>query len=343
MTSAKTVKIGMMFIMLMMFNISQLTYSKEEKPMSTPSSLKLTISSPKTEIIIGDWIQIDLTLTNMTNAEIKVTKPIIDIDSISFLIKNIPLQPKEKEWSFSYSVLAPSVYEHNKNNLEKITLGKTGTPESEFKTKFNIPALALATWQIKADYKGGSEIVSSEPLDFKIVPPKSEKADEIIKDGELTATIETSKGNMTCRFFFNAAPNTVLNFARLAKEGFYNNLIFHRIIKGFMIQGGDPEGTGGGGPGYSIKAEFNHNKHLKGTLSMARSTSNDSAGSQFFICLQPQQRLDHQYTTFGELLEGVDTLDAIGSVKTSGEAGNPQNKPLDNVVIKSISLGFKKK
>jgi cyclophilin family peptidyl-prolyl cis-trans isomerase len=336
MTRKNIVKTGAILIALLIFNITQLTFSKEEKLMTASPTLKLTLSAPQNEIVIGDWIQIDLTVANMTDKEMKIIKPILDIDSVSFIIKNTPLSAKEKDWSFSYSIITPSVYDHKKNNMEQITLGKTGTPEAEFKTKFNIPTVTLASWQIKAYYQGGSEIVSSEPLDFKIIPPKSEKGE--IKDGELTATIETSKGNMSCRFFFDAAPNTVLNFVKLAKDGFYNNLIFHRIIKGFMIQGGDPQGTGGGSPGYSIKAEFNKNKHLKGTLSMARSSHNDSAGSQFFICLQPQQRLDNQYTTFGELLEGTDVLDAIGSVKTGAN-----DRPLENVTIKKVSLGFKSK
>ncbi|MFH0887949.1 MAG: peptidylprolyl isomerase [Planctomycetota bacterium] len=333
MTGKNIVKIGAILMVALMLNISQLTYSKEEKQMPNPP-LKLTISSPQTEVVIGDWIQIDLTLANTTDMDMRVVKPVIDIDSISFQIKNTPLSDKEKAWSFIYSTITPSVYEHKKDTMEKITIAT----KSEFKTKFNIPALVLASWQIKASYQGGSGIVSSELLDFKIIPPKSEKADEVINDGELTATIETSKGTMSCRFFFNAAPNTMLNFVKSAKDGFYNNLIFHRIIKGFMIQGGCPQGTGTGGPGYSIKAEFNKNKHLKGILSMARSTSNDSAGSQFFICLAPAPSLDNQYTAFGELLEGKDVLDAIGSVKTGAS-----DRPVENVTIKKISVGFKAK
>jgi peptidyl-prolyl cis-trans isomerase B (cyclophilin B) len=311
--------------------------------MPIPPALKLTISSPQNEVVIGDWIQIDLAITNITNEEIRVIKPIVDIDSVSFSITNTPLSSKEKDWGFTYSTISPSVYDHNRNNMEKITLGKNGTPETQFKTKFNIPAIVLASWQITAYYQGGPDIVSSEPLDFKIIPPKSEKAGEIIKDGELIANIETSKGIMSCRFFFKDAPNTVISFVKLAKEGFYDNLIFHRIIKGFMIQGGCPKGNGTGKPGYSIKAEFNPNKHLKGTLSMARTDHNDSAGSQFFICLGAPSHLDNQYTTFGQLIEGMDVLDAIGSVPTTGDKGNPPARPLENVTIKKVSIGFKAK
>jgi len=357
MTAENLLKIGAILIITLLLNIFQLSFSqgfgqtpKKDKPAPTPgppkpptlsTSLKVGITSPQTEVVIGDWIRIDLTITNTTTADMRVIKPTIDIDSVSFLIKNIPLNPQEKEWGFTYSIITPSVYEHKKDNMEKITILAGATS----KTNFKIPALALASWQIKASYQGGPEIVSSEPLDIKIVPPKSEKPDEVIKDGELIATIETSKGDMSCRFFFRDAPNTVLSFVRLAKESFYDNLIFHRIIKDFMIQGGDPKGTGNGGPGYSIKAEFNKNKHIKGVLSMARSSQdpptpldNDSAGSQFFICHGSPSHLDGKYTAFGQLLEGISVLDAIGSVKTGAN-----NRPVQNVTIKKISIVFKAK
>jgi peptidylprolyl isomerase/peptidyl-prolyl cis-trans isomerase B (cyclophilin B) len=107
------------------------------------------------------------------------------------------------------------------------------------------------------------------------------------------------------------APKTVENFITLAKKGFYNGLTFHRVVPGFVVQGGDPAGNGSGGPGYTIKAEFNDKKHLRGTLAMARAQDPDSAGSQFYICLAPQPMLDHQYTVFGQVTKGMDAVDAI--------------------------------
>ena len=127
---------------------------------------------------------------------------------------------------------------------------------------------------------------------------------------------------MKAELYPDVAPNTVNNFISLVKKGFYDGLIFHRVIAGFMIQGGDPEGSGMGGPGYSIKGEFNYNgvennlKHSRGVLSMARAQHPDSAGSQFFIMHADAPHLDGQYAAFGKLVEGEDVLDSIASRNT---------------------------
>lgn len=125
------------------------------------------------------------------------------------------------------------------------------------------------------------------------------------------AVIKTNKGDMKAELYTHVAPNTVLNFITLAQKGFYNNLSFHRVIEDFVIQGGCPKGDGTGGPGYSIPAEFNKVKHVFGTLSMARSSHPDSAGSQFFVCLGPQEHLDNNYTAFGQVVEGIEIASKI--------------------------------
>ncbi len=136
-----------------------------------------------------------------------------------------------------------------------------------------------------------------------------------------------------------AAPNTVNNFLSLANKGFYNGLVFHRVIPGFMIQGGCPDGTGMGGPGYSIKGEFAANgvknpiKHKRGVISMARAMNPNSAGSQFFIMHQDAPHLDGQYAAFGHVVEGMETVDAIAATPT-----NFNDRPLDPQRIKSITL-----
>src|SRR6266566_3333923 len=150
------------------------------------------------------------------------------------------------------------------------------------------------------------------------------------------AVIKTSQGEMVIGFWPDVAPNTVENFKKLAKKGYYDGTAFHRIIKGFMIQGGDPltkdlsaEGKWGtGGPGYQIKAEFNEKPHVRGVISMARSQNPDSAGSQFFICLAESKFLDRQYTAFGCLLEGEDVLGKIGDTATGAGSGGEKSKPL---------------
>ena len=137
----------------------------------------------------------------------------------------------------------------------------------------------------------------------------------------------------------SVAPITVENFIKLANKGFYNGLTFHRVIKGFMIQGGCPKGNGTGGPGYCIKGEFYANginnplKHTRGVISMARAMDPDSAGSQFFIMHQDAPHLDGQYATFGKVVKGIEVVDAIASVNT-----NYYDVPLNKVVIQSIKI-----
>ncbi|MBI3393717.1 MAG: peptidylprolyl isomerase [Nitrospirae bacterium] len=137
----------------------------------------------------------------------------------------------------------------------------------------------------------------------------------------IKAVIETKYGNMTIKFFPDAAPGHVRNFVKLAKEGVYDGTIFHRVIPGFMIQGGDPNTKGPdprtygqGGPGYTIKAEFGDKPHKRGILSMARAQHPDSAGSQFFVVVKDSPFLDRQYTVFGEVVEGMDAADKIVSL-----------------------------
>ena len=152
----------------------------------------------------------------------------------------------------------------------------------------------------------------------------------------VTAVIDTSVGKMTMEFFSDKAPGHVKNFLELADKGFYNGTVFHRTIPGFMIQGGCPDGTGMGGPGYNIDAEFNDTPHVKGVLSMARSQDPSSAGSQFFICHGDANFLDNQYTAFGRLLEGEDTLDAIASAPT--KPGGEGSAPVEPIQVSSVSV-----
>lgn len=144
---------------------------------------------------------------------------------------------------------------------------------------------------------------------------------------------------MKAELYPDVAPNTVNNFISLVKKGFYDGLIFHRVIAGFMIQGGDPEGSGMGGPGYSIKGEFNYNgvennlKHSRGVLSMARAQHPDSAGSQFFIMHADAPHLDGQYAALGKLVEGEDVLDSIASIDTDWS-----DRPRTPQVMKTVTV-----
>lgn len=154
------------------------------------------------------------------------------------------------------------------------------------------------------------------------------------------ATIEMENGGIIkAELYPKIAPNTVCNFIELANSGFYDGLIFHRCIKDFMIQGGDPQGTGMGDPGYSIAGEFTNNgfkndlKHERGVLSMARAKAPDTAGSQFFIMHQDYPSLDNEYASFGKVIEGMEVVDAIATQETDGN-----DKPLTPQVIKKITV-----
>jgi len=153
-----------------------------------------------------------------------------------------------------------------------------------------------------------------------------------------TATIETSVGTMTFEFFPDKAPGHVDNFLKLAEDGFYDGTVFHRVIEGFMIQGGCPEGTGRGGPGYHIKAEFNDVHHERGVLSMARAQDPDSAGSQFFVVHGDAGFLDGQYTAFGRLKDGGDTLDKIAQAEVRSSGGGEKSTPVEPVRIESVKV-----
>ena len=167
-----------------------------------------------------------------------------------------------------------------------------------------------------------------------------------IKSSNEVAVIKTSEGDMVVQFWTDAASKTIENFKKLARQGFYDGTIFHRIVKGFMIQGGDPNSKdtakensyGQGGPGYDIKAEFNDHSHDRGVISMARGPDPNSAGSQFFICLAPVHRLDHQYTTFGKLIKGQDVLEKIGDIEVTKNSMGEPSKPTKRVMIESIKI-----
>jgi peptidyl-prolyl cis-trans isomerase B (cyclophilin B) len=166
------------------------------------------------------------------------------------------------------------------------------------------------------------------------------------EDAKEVAVLKTNKGEMVAEFWPDVAPKTVENFKKLAKEGYYDGTAFHRIIKGFMIQGGDPltkdaskeEAWGTGDPGYKIKAEFNDRKHVKGVLSMARGGHPDSAGSQFFIVLDAAPFLDNKYTGFGKLIKGEDVLEKIGNTAVTASRGGEQSKPTERIVLESVKI-----
>jgi len=191
---------------------------------------------------------------------------------------------------------------------------------------------------------GNTKISDKKVADAPVVKSESSDTNTTKENKDLpVATITVDGyGIIKAELYPEIAPNTVNNFIDLSSKGFYDNLKFHRIIKDFMIQGGDPKGDGTGGPGYSIEGEFTSNgfanslKHTKGVLSMARSQDPNSAGSQFFIMTKEAPHLDGEYAAFGKVISGLDVLDKIESVKTGSN-----DKPKEDVIIKSITVDTK--
>ena len=174
-------------------------------------------------------------------------------------------------------------------------------------------------------------------------PADAEKA-SAARGGEDVAVVKTNLGTIVFRFLDKDAPNHVANFKKLAGEKFYDGTTFHRVIPGFMIQGGDPNskspdrGTHGmGGSGKNVNAEFNANKHLRGTVSMARAQDPNSASSQFFICVRPQPSLDGKYSVFGQVVEGMDVVDKIVAVPRDA-----RDNPIDKVVMEKVTIEKRK-
>ena len=179
-------------------------------------------------------------------------------------------------------------------------------------------------------------LVDNSPAFFENARHRTFSKQEILRMEQTTATIETKFGEITLKFFPEVAPNHVNNFIELARDGFYDGTVFHRIVPGFVIQGGDPNTKsndrsryGTGGPGYTLKAEFSKLPHKRGTLSMARAAHPDSAGSQFFICVADAPFLDGEYTVFGEVTKGMDVVDKIVS-----QPKDQRDNPIDRVEMK---------
>ena len=198
------------------------------------------------------------------------------------------------------------------------------------KTLATTLALAACLLLLVSGCTGGQQ---QQPQPEKKAPPAA--APETRAPGKNSLAIfETSMGTFKAELFQDKAPATAGNFITLSNKGFYNGLIFHRVIDGFMIQGGDPNGNGTGGPGYTIKDEFGKDlRHSSaGILSMANAGP-DTGGSQFFITLAPTPWLDGKHAIFGKVIEGMDVVNAIGKVKTG-----PRDKPVTDVVVKKITV-----
>ena len=216
--------------------------------------------------------------------------------------------------------MLPFIFSSSCSGGEDSTKNQSDTTKKEEKVKFSPFA----------------KVEEAEKASFDSL---AEKTSPVRDPKNSFVTIETDFGKMVLELYRDVAPSHADSFMARSKDGFYDGTIFHRIVKGFMIQGGDPEGTGRGGAGYFLNAEFSDLPHQDGTLSMARSTDPNSASSQFFICLgrnRSTSGLDGQYTVFGQLIRGYNVMHEIGNLPCEPNPGNPReiSKPVEEVVLR---------
>ncbi len=208
-----------------------------------------------------------------------------------------------------------------------------------------LTALAFIVFAGGCANKEQGKVESTPQGSENIEPSKDIKTEKGANDKNPVVTIEMEdKSVIKVELYPEIAPNTVKNFISLVQSGYYNGLIFHRVIPGFMIQGGDPTGTGAGGPGYSIAGEFSKNgfenplSHERGVISMARSNDPNSAGSQFFIVVEESSFLDGEYATFGKVTEGMESADKIVSVETEQNDRTKKDRPIKDQRMKKVTV-----
>lgn len=285
---------------------------------ATEGPIRATMKVAAKTVELGRPIEVEVTITNAGTEATRIKEVVHDTQSVSFAIvwnrsttfeyeRIVMWGASEREWETRYVEPGDSITE-----------------------TFEIPTLVPGPVQIGARYRGaGDTVVRSTPTTVKVTPPAD--------GGELVARFATNYGEYVVALWPDVAPNTSLHFVELVRTGFYDDVSFHRLAPGFVLQGGDPVGNGTGDAGYNLRAEFNERKHVSGVLSMARSEDPDSAGSQFFVCLGPAPHLDNAYTAFGEVVDGFDTT--IRKIEREAERYDPPSDRLwDDVVIEKATL-----
>jgi len=194
--------------------------------------------------------------------------------------------------------------------------------------------------EIKLNVPSGTKQITPTPTRVSIPTPSKVPTPKMTIDEEkiYTAVLKTSEGDITIKLYADKTPKTVNNFVSLAKRNIYNGTVFHRVIKGFMIQGGDPNGDGTGGPGYTIDDEPFEGEYVRGIVAMARTPKPNSAGSQFFIIHEDSKTLKKDYTIFGEVTEGMDVVDKIAEAEVTENATGDMEKPVNPVKIESVEI-----
>lgn len=268
--------------------------------------VKLACAAEKAAIGLGEEVVLEVALANASETAIVVNELRLDELSVAFGTRLADLP------EFEYCELAclpgGDVLTLRKETLE---------PGKDLRATFRVPVTVAGKASFTARYFGfgdpEGEGFSAEPVAVEVKPDPSGAT-------RLSAVLETDAGTITIDLLPEAAPNTVLHFARLVRSGFYDGTVFHRIEPGFCVQGGDPRGNGTGGPDFSLRGEFNDRKHVAGTVAMARTADPDSAGSQFYFTLADQPSLDGKYTVFGRTSAGYEAVTKM--------AADPKSRPV---------------
>ncbi len=318
---------------------------QDDKPQEAKSFLELTVETDRAEVPVGDAVKVTVRLKNAGTEPVKVRELAEDVQLVSFDLR------LDDGPTFSHYKIHPTIYAP-KPDWKVVELAAGEAKE----LTVELPALTTGVLTITANYdravkKEQTGERSFEPAKHVSKPVTVKLAPSADGHERVEVVIHTNLGPMHARLFSERTLGTALHFARLIRDGrrqvgdgrevpFYDGLTFHRVIENFMIQGGCPEGTGNGGPGYTIPAETAPKgdipaelKHAPGRLAMARSPHRDSAGSQFYICVGAPSHLDGDYTVFGELTRGLDVARTIAEVPKGGA-----DKPLTPVTIDSITL-----
>lgn len=284
---------------------------------ATDGPLLMALTCAHESVELGSPIEVDVTIRNDGDAPIRIKELVHDTQSLSFAM----VWQNSVSFEFEKMVLWNSL----PREWEVVDL----EPGASVSESFSIPTLVTGPVQIGGRFRGVDEgMVRSNPITVDVRSDAGE--------GQVVARLKTNFGDIVVRFYPDIAPNTSLHFVELVQKGFYDDVSFHRLIPGFVLQGGDPLGNGSGSAGYNLRAEFNEHKHTAGVLSMARAEDPDSAGSQFFVCLGDAPHLDTTYTAFGEVIEGMS--ETVRKIESEAELYDDSDQLYEDVYIEKATL-----
>ena len=299
----------------------------QQPPAAGPSDLTITLAADKAEYIIGDEVQAEVTLTNGGDKNLDVAELVFEERSLSFDVTFEAAPGRTK--TFSYSIIKPDPHLVDRIGPARVTLKS----KKSMTGVFRIPTLKTGPLTVAAVYKGGEKEVRSAAASLKV-------AAQADGSSRLAAAVSTSKGDFQIDLLPEEAPNNVSSFVSLAHRGFYNNMNFHRIIKGGWIQTGCPYDLGFGHAGYAVKAEIEPPQtvvHEAGTVAMSQNLKGNYTGSQFFIDLKRQESHDKKFTIIGRVPESrMEVVRQIGSVETDKNTDRPLKEEIRLKEIKII-------